>query len=115
MNLITDEAEYKKLAKKYYEKCVLEKNRYDWISSNLFTESLKELLIKDAEKIISILEIGKNWNPDDDKQLNSLEKLCEKDNKNEKILIFTQFADTAYYLFESLKKKRNKKYCLCYW
>lgn len=108
MNLITDEAEYKKLAKKYYEKCVLEKNRYDWISSNLFTESLKELLIKDAEKIISILEIGKNWNPDDDKQLNSLEKLCEKDHKNEKILIFTQFADTAYYLFEHLKKRDLK-------
>ena len=59
-------------------------------------------------KIISILEIGKNWNPDDDKQLNSLEKLCEKDHKNEKILIFTQFADTAYYLFEHLKKRGLK-------
>jgi superfamily II DNA/RNA helicase len=108
INLITDEAEYKKLAKKYYEKCVLEKNRYDWISSNLFTESLKELLIKDAENIISILEIGKNWNPENDKKLNSLEKLCEKDHKNEKILIFTQFADTANYLFEHLKKRGLK-------
>lgn len=59
MSLITDKTEYKKLAKRYYEKCVAEKNRYDWISSNLFAKSLKELLIEDTEKIISILEIGK--------------------------------------------------------
>lgn len=40
--------------------------------------------------------------------MNSLEKLCKKDHKNEKILIFTQFSDTAYYLFENLQKRGLK-------
>lgn len=105
LNLITDEKEYYNLAKIYYDKFVSEKNRYDWISTVLFTKNLKEQLISDVKQIISILKIGKNWNPDEDKQLNALEKLCQKDHKNEKILIFTQFADTAYYLFENLKKR----------
>lgn len=108
LNLITDLAEYHKLAKKYYEQYIAEKSRYDWISSNLFKEELKDLLISDSEQIISILKIGKNWNPDYDKQLNSLEELCQKKHKDEKILIFTQFADTAYYLFENLKKRGVK-------
>ncbi len=105
-NLITDKQEYKKLAEKYYEKCKENKNRYDWISPSLFAENLSELLIKDADKVISIIEIGKNWNPAEDKKLNLLEKLCIKTHKNEKILIFTQFADTAYYLLEQLKKRK---------
>ena len=105
LNLITDEEEYKKLARIHYQKCVDEKTRYDWISSSLFNDRLSELLVRDADKIISIIEIGKKWNPVDDKQLNSLEKLCLKDHKNEKILIFTQFADTAWYLYGQLKKR----------
>ncbi len=105
LNLITDKKEYKKIAEKYYEKCKADKNRYDWISTSLFAEKLSELLISDADKIISVIEIGKNWNHAEDKKLNSLEKLCIKDHKNEKILIFTQFADTAYYLSEQLKKR----------
>ncbi len=108
LNLVSDVKEYKKLAKIYYEKCVTEKTRFDWISSTLFVDRLSELLIQDANKIISIIEIGKKWNPVDDKQLNSLEELCIKDHKDKKILIFTQFADTAYYLFEQLKKREIK-------
>ncbi len=105
LNLIADKAEYKKLAEKYYEKCEADKNRYDWISSSLFVERLSELLISDADKIISIIEIGKSWNPAEDKKLNSLEKLCVEHHKNEKILVFTQFADTACYLSEQLRKR----------
>lgn len=101
--IITEEEKYKELAKKYYEKYFNDEGKYDWISSNLFTESLKDSLIEDANNIISILNIGKDWNPDNDKQLNALEKLIEEKHKNEKILIFTQFADTAYYLHRNLK------------
>ncbi len=105
LNLFTEEAEYKKLAKEYYEKYAAEKRKYDWISSTLFKDNLKQQLQDDSKCIISILEIGKKWNPDDDKQLNSLGKLCNTEHKNEKILIFTQFADTAHYLFEQLKRR----------
>ncbi|MGE0084780.1 MAG: helicase-related protein [Desulfococcaceae bacterium] len=105
MNLMTDKGEYRNLAEKYYEKCAADRNRYDWISSSLFAENLAELLTDDADKIISVIETGKNWNPAEDKKLNLLEKLCIRDHKNQKILIFTQFADTACYLYEQLKKR----------
>lgn len=105
LSLITENTEYKKLAEKYYQKCVAEKHKYDWISSSLFIKRLSELLISDAENIISIIEIGKNWNPAEDKQLNALENLCLEAHNDEKILIFTQFADTANYLFDQFKKR----------
>lgn len=105
LSLITDRAEYRKLAEKYYKKYTDEKKQFDWISSDLFRKELKEQLISDENQILTILAVGKNWNPDNDKQLNSLQKLCMEDHKNDKILIFTQFADTAYYLFENLKKR----------
>jgi superfamily II DNA or RNA helicase len=105
LSLITENNEYKKLAEKYYQKCVAEKHKYDWISSSLFIKRLSELLISDAENIISIIEIGKNWNPAEDKQLNALENLCLEAHNDEKILIFTQFADTANYLFDQFKKR----------
>jgi len=54
---------------------------------------------------LKILKIGKDWNPDNDRQLNALYDLCTKIHPKEKILIFTQFADTAYYLYDELKKR----------
>lgn len=105
LKLITDIEEYKKLAEKHYQKITTDKNKYDWISCNLLSDTLKEHLIQDTKSIISILEIGKDWDPNKDKQLNSLEELCQKTHKTDKILIFTQFADTAYYLYENLKNR----------
>jgi ERCC4-related helicase len=37
--------------------------------------------------------------------INTLHKLITETHKNEKVLVFTQFADTAYYLTEELKKR----------
>lgn len=106
LKLITDIDEYKNLAEKHYQEITTDKNnKYDWISCNLLSDTLKEHLIQDTKNIISILEIGKNWDPNKDKKLNSLEELCQKTHKTDKILIFTQFADTAYYLYENLKNR----------
>lgn len=105
LHLITEEKVYKQLSEKHYEKISKEKNRYDWISTKLFDKKLKDLLISDVNQIISIIKIGKNWNPNDDKQLNALENLCRNEHKIDKILIFTQFADTAYYLYNNLKNR----------
>lgn len=109
MKILTDENEYQKLAETYYKQCEKSPNKYDWISSSLFKSTLKSELKSDVEKVISIITIGKNWNPDNDKQLNSLNNLCTKDYANDKILIFTQFADTANYLYEQMKNRGIEK------
>ena len=40
-----------------------------------------------------------------DRQLNALHELLSEKHNREKVLVFTQFADTAYYLTEQLKKR----------
>ncbi len=112
LTFLTDKNEYRKLAEQYYKKCRQEKNKYDWISSQLFKKDLSILLLEDIDAILKIIEIGKYWNPAEDRQLNALEKLCSKIHKDDKILIFTQFADTARYLYEQLSL-RNIKHIAC--
>ncbi len=67
--------------------------------------SLLNDLLKDSQQLIEILELGKNWKPETDKQLNALHLLITETHKNEKVLIFTQFADTAEYLAAELQKR----------
>jgi superfamily II DNA or RNA helicase len=85
------------------------KTRFDWIRSEFFAPSLQNNLIIDSKKIIEILTIAKDWNPNEDRQLNALYDLLNQKHSNEKVLVFTQFADTAFYLTEHLKKRGIQK------
>ena len=109
ISFILKEEEYLKRAKQVYELFAGKfKNRFAWIRSDLFIPDLKKSLISDSREIISILATAKEWNPDEDRQLNALFGLINMTHKKDKILIFTQFADTAYYLYEQLKKRGIK-------
>ncbi len=107
MNLILNEATYLQKAQELYKLFESDsyKNRFDWLGSEFFKNSLEKDLIKDSKNIITILTIGKGWNPDHDRQLNALYDLLTKQHIKEKVLVFTQFADTACYLTEQLKRK----------
>jgi len=106
INLLLDANVYYEQASRIYK--ILEnkyQSRYDWIRSELFKSSLKTHLISDSKEIISIIEIGKDWNAGQDRQLNALYEMASKSYNSDKILIFTQFADTAYYLADEFKKR----------
>jgi superfamily II DNA or RNA helicase len=107
MGLILDEQTYLDKAKELYELFASDsyKNRFDWIRNDFFAASLSKNLINDSKEIFKILTIGKDWKPAADRQLNALHELLTQTHKNEKVLVFTQFADTAYYLTEELKKR----------
>jgi len=107
LNLILNEETYLVQAKKVYDLYCSDKykKKFEWIKSELFTKTLQTKLIEDSRAIIEILNLGKDWNPDEDKQLNALYQLINHTHKGEKILIFTQFADTALYLFQQLKNR----------
>jgi superfamily II DNA or RNA helicase len=111
LNLILDEESYLAQAKKVYKLFASEDHtkHFDWIRSDFFAPLLQKQLIDDGREIIKILTIGKAWNPDQDKQLNALHKLITETHSKEKLLVFTQFADTAYYLAEQLQKRGIKK------
>jgi len=106
LSLILDEKLYLEnagqvyqLFKKKYE------TRFDWIRSELFDSNLVKDLIDDSRNIISILNTGKDWNPKNDRQLNALDDLLYNNHANDKVLVFTQYADTAAYLVEQLRKR----------
>lgn len=109
INLLLDEESYYEKAKEVYQ--IFEetyKSRFDWIRSALFEKGLKNELIEDCRALLKILRLGKDWTPEKDRQLNALYDLCSQKFKNKKILIFTQFADTAYYLINEFKKRNLK-------
>jgi len=107
LNLMLREEQYLEKAKQaytYYQTHI--SHKFDWINSTYFHPLMKEQLIGDAKKILRILRKGKNWNPQQDKQLNALENLLSVRHKKEKVVVFTQFADTAKYLTDELKKRK---------
>ncbi|MGC8743089.1 MAG: helicase-related protein [Verrucomicrobiia bacterium] len=89
-----------------YKTCSTElKKRYDWIDSRYFHNDLNKDLINDTSILIDTLKIAGEWDPEKDNKLNELYNLITNNHPNDKILVFTQFADTADYLFNYLKRR----------
>ena len=103
VTVVTDREVYWRLAEECYRCCEQDKKKYDWISSKIFKRDLYALLEEDIDALLRIIEIGRRWDPQRDKQLNALHELCSITHRKDKILIFTQFADTARYLYEKLQ------------
>jgi superfamily II DNA or RNA helicase len=79
--------------------------RFDWLRPDLFIEDLAKNLEQDAERMCSILDLAGEWEPGKDAKLAELVKLIQDQHPNEKLLIFSQFADTIRYLDGQLKSR----------
>ena len=78
--------------------------RFKWIRPTLFIEELRDDLRADIDSLAAILKLCSPWIPAEDEKLNKLCKLLKK-HTGEKVLIFTQFADTADYLDDQLRRR----------
>lgn len=84
---------------------------FTWLRADLFrVKELSKFLMQDAERLHSILELSGDWRPDTDEKLSELHKLLTKQHPNEKIMVFSQFADTVCYLNTQLKTRGLKKF-----
>ena len=81
------------------------KSRFGWIRSELFYKSLQSNLTTDAQALISILEQYGAWDAQKDSKLKALEELLTQTHPDDKVLVFTQFADTALYLKNALSAR----------
>ena len=88
----------------YYERLRGNSGRCEWLPAKHFAESLAEDLEADSESLASIFDLVPRWNPAQDGKLAALVDLCRQ-KPDDKILIFTQFKDTADYLWSELKKR----------
>ncbi len=77
--------------------------RFKWIRANLFIPELQEDLQEDVTALIEILELAGEWMPENDEKLAALINLVQSQHPDEKVLVFTQFADTARYLARALE------------
>ena len=103
----TDMDFYMKKGAEYYN-LLVDKNNVAWIDSSYFKRTLKQYLKKDCEQLIKMIQLCGKWKPQDDQKLNSLEQLLCKEHKDEKVLVFTQYSDTANYIYRELRRRGFK-------
>ena len=63
------------------------------------------------ERLFSILELAGDWNPAKDQKLAELQKLLTKKHPNEKVLVFSQFADTVELPERAIASARPQEIC----
>ncbi len=81
------------------------RRRFKWLRSELFDDSLAKDLKKDAKNLIAALKNAGAWDANRDTKLQALLDLIQDKHPTDKILIFSQFADTIEYLEQQLKAR----------
>jgi len=97
-DLLTKKDFVARAAKLYHTYSSAKKNLFDWIRPGFFTADLAADLVQDTELMLSVLAKCPRWNPAQDEKLKALIKLVAKKHANQKVIIFSQFADTVDYL-----------------
>lgn len=104
----TDLDEYMRHAEKYYQS-IATKNNVGFIDSKYFKRTLKQQLKKDCETLIEMIKLCGEWEPATDQKLNLLYGLLTTTHKDEKVVVFTQYSDTANYIYRELKRRGLKQ------
>lgn len=98
-NGLRTEGDYRARAAKAYEAYSGPlKNRFKWLPGALFKKTLAKDLLADAQALLELLALCGEWQAEEDTKLGALVELISRRHAKEKLLIFTQFADTARYL-----------------
>lgn len=107
MASVVTEADYKSRAGEIYARYAKQyRRRFKWLGPGLFEDSLAKDLRADAKALMKVLKQADAWDPDRDAKLNALIDLLQKRHPKEKVLIFTQFADTVDYLAGQLQARK---------
>lgn len=97
-----------KNAKAVYDIYSTKKSGFRWIRAGLFLPKLAKDLKEDNEALSKILKLAGEWNAAKDAKLERLVELLCHTHPDDKVLIFSQFADTVYFLERELKKRGVK-------
>jgi superfamily II DNA or RNA helicase len=81
------------------------RRRFKWLRASLFSSDLRAHLLADTRTLLRVLDLCGTWDAAHDAKLNALIALLTETHPQEKVLIFTQFADTVEYLTKQLKAR----------
>ncbi len=81
------------------------RSRFKWLGAHLFSPQLAGDLQQDAASLRRVLARNSPWRPEDDTKLQALLQLVTGAHAGEKVIVFTQFADTVRYLERCLRER----------
>jgi superfamily II DNA or RNA helicase len=100
------EAEFRRHAAVIYaDYATRYKSRFKWLRPQLFHKNLARDLYVDALALTGILQLSGRWDARSDEKLKALIWLLAERHPDEKVLIFTQYADTVRYLETELQRR----------
>ncbi len=98
------EADFKRRASEIYTEYANNyKSRFKWLRADLFNKHLTRDLYSDTLALLKILQANSKWDTGRDAKLHALIELLTTKHAKEKVLVFTQYADTVHYLEAQLK------------
>jgi superfamily II DNA or RNA helicase len=109
-NQLQTEEDFRKRAAEVYKRYSGPlKTRFRWLRADRFVPQLKQDLKTDIKILLSILRKCGAWKPESDEKLAKLHELITKKHPGEKVLVFSQFADTVIYLNSQLASMGVKR------
>lgn len=82
------------------------RTRFRWLRPDFFHPQLQEDLRRDAEALQRILDRSGPWDPAGDAKLHALHDLLAHRHAGQKVLVFTQYADTVRYVEAQLAARQ---------
>lgn len=103
---LRSEADYRQRAAEIYRQYAGPmRRRFKWLRPTLLNTNLKRDLLADARNLLNVLVKCGAWNASKDRKLAALLNLLTLQHPDEKVLVFTQFADTVRYLTTQLQER----------
>ena len=78
------------------------KKRFRWLSAERFVGQLRKDLRADIDTLLAVLQRCGAWDPERDAKLKRLIDLISRNHPGQKLIVFSQFADTVDYLAAQL-------------
>ena len=90
------------------------KDKFTWVRADYFCPTLCKKLTTDIEQLHKILQMVPQWKAKKDRKLLALFDLVQHRHGKDKILIFTQYKDTADYLYRELRELQVNQIALAH-
>mgnify|MGYP006275547945 CR=1 FL=1 len=104
-DLRTEDAMREAAGRVYHSYQTTYSQRFQWLRPDLFTERLKKHLLKDARALLGLMQRVGLWKAKHDAKLDALAELIQETHSDEKVIVFSQFADTVRYLGRGLRER----------
>ncbi|MET7935320.1 helicase-related protein [Streptomyces sp. NPDC005322] len=75
-----------------------------WINSTVFKGALRHDLVRDNEILTQLLARFGSWDSTRDSKMNALVDMLRQEHAGEKVIIFTEYVDTAEYVAHALQE-----------